>query len=71
MGESFAISGLHVGEHSFRPEKLIEEFEARGIQDLSFLTIRTRSEQVDPAYFYEWARWCRDHRVYFMFLYTV
>ena len=71
MEKGFAVSGLHVGEHSFQPERLTEEFEARGIGDLSFLTIRTRSEQVEPRYFYEWARWCRDHQVYFMFLYTV
>jgi hypothetical protein len=68
---SFAISGIHVGEHSFVPEKLTQEFEARGVDRMSFLTIRTRTEQVAPEHFYEWARWCREHRVYFMFLYTI
>ncbi|MCI6908181.1 MAG: hypothetical protein MR832_03385 [Clostridiales bacterium] len=71
MSESFAVSGIHVGEHSFVPEKLTEEFEARGVGALSFLTIRTRETQVEPVYFYEWARWCAAHRVYFMFLYTM
>lgn len=71
MEKNLAISGIHVGEHSFVPEKLIREFEARGVQDLSFLTIRTRSEQVDENCFYEWARWCREHKVYFMTLYTI
>ena len=47
MQENFAVSGLHVGEHSFVPARLTEEFEARGIDKLSFLTIRTRSEQVE------------------------
>ena len=71
MDKSLAVSGIHVGEHSFVPEKLIEEFEARGVQDMSFLTIRTRSEQVDEKYFYEWAQWCKEHKVYFMYLYTI
>ncbi|MEA4823360.1 MAG: hypothetical protein VB111_04510 [Clostridiaceae bacterium] len=71
MSESFAVSGIHVGEHSFIPDKLTREFEARGVGALSFLTIRTRNQQVAPQYFYEWARWCVERRVYFMFLYTM
>ena len=71
MDKNLAVSGLHVGEHSFVPEKLTEEFEARGIQNMSFLTIRTPERPIDERYFYDWARWCRAHQVYFMFLYTV
>ncbi len=71
MKKDFAVSGLHVGEHSFVPEQLTREFEARGIDRLSFLTIRTRRDPVEERYFCEWARWCREHRVYFMFLYTI
>lgn len=71
MKENFIVSGIHVGEHSFVPSELIKEFEARGVQNTSFLTIRTRKEKVAPEYFYEWARWCREHKIYFMYLYTV
>lgn len=71
MIKNFAVSGIHVGEHSFEPSTLISEFEQRGVQDLSFLVIRTREEQVEENYFYEWAKWCHDHKVYFMYLYTV
>lgn len=71
MSENFIVSGIHVGEHSFVPSELIKEFETRGVQNTSFLTIRTRNEKVEPQYFYEWARWCKEHKVYFMYLYTV
>ncbi|MBQ9940751.1 MAG: hypothetical protein IJO74_04360 [Clostridia bacterium] len=71
MKKNLAISGLHVGEHSFVPENLINEFESRNVKDTSYLVIRPSSEQVEPKYFYEWAKWCADHKVYFMTLYTM
>ncbi|MBE6688321.1 MAG: hypothetical protein E7588_03465 [Ruminococcaceae bacterium] len=71
MKENFLVSGIHVGEHSFIPAELTKEFEARGVQNTSFLTIRTRRKRVEPEYFYQWAEWCREHKVYFMYLYTI
>lgn len=70
MSQSFAISGIHLGEHSFSPENLLQELEARGGDKLSFITIRTREEQVPAQCFYDWAQYFRDHKIYFMFLYT-
>jgi len=71
MKENFIISGIHVGEHSFVPSELIKEFETRGVQNTSFLTIRMHEDPIDEKYFYEWARWCKDHKVYFMTLFTI
>ncbi len=71
MKENLHISGIHIGEHSFVIPEVMSEIEKRRVKETSFLTIRTRREQVDPEYFYEWARWCRDNKVYFMYLYTI
>ncbi len=71
MKDNFHISGIHIGEHRFNIPEVLNEIEERRVKETSFLTIRTRRELVPPEYFYEWAKWCRDNKVYFMYLYTV
>ncbi len=71
MKNNFHVSGIHIGEHSFVPAEIIHEMESRKAAKTSFMTIRTSATPVAPEFFYAWAAWCKAHRVYFMFLYTV
>ena len=71
MEKNLAISGLHIGEHSFVPEKLTEEFEVRGVPDTSYLVIRTQGGQIAYEHFYEWAKWCTERKIYFMTLFGI
>ncbi len=71
MKDNFHVSGIHIGEHSFVPSEVMAEIKKRRVAETSFLTIRTGWEQVEPEYFYKWAKWCRDNKIYFMYLYTI
>ncbi len=67
----FVVSGIHIGEHSFEPEKVIEEIKERCIDNgLNFVTIRTRDVPVPKHYFIDWAKYLADNKIYFTFLYT-
>ncbi|NLD87184.1 MAG: hypothetical protein GX633_02870 [Clostridiales bacterium] len=70
--KDFIISGIHVGEHSFEPEAVIREIKERCIdRGMNFVTIRTNRETVPAEYFYKWAEFLRDNKIYFIFLYTI
>ncbi len=72
MNKDIIYNGIHIGEHSFVPEKVIDELETRVVKPgCNFVTIRTRKAQVEPEMFYEWAKYLSDNRVYFVFLYTM
>lgn len=72
MEKEIILSGVHIGEHSFNFENLIPELYERCVKPgYNFVTIRTRRELVDPGYFFEWAKYLADNKVYFVFLYTL
>lgn len=76
MEKAKIFFGIHIGEHSFDPERVIEEIEERVIKPgYNFVTIRPvhrGSElEIPQEYFLEWARYLAQHKVYFVFLYTV
>ena len=72
MARDIVLHGVHIGEHSFIPEKIIEEIEERVIKPgYNFVTLRTGFEQVPQHYFIEWADYLAKHGVYFVFLYTI
>ncbi len=72
MDRDIVVSGVHIGEHSFEPENIIEEIKKRCIaHGMNFVTIRTRRELVDSSYFLKWAKFLADNKIYFIFLYTV
>jgi len=66
------ISGVHIGEHSFEPAAVIKEIQERCIDlGMNFVTIRTPKEPIPAEYFYEWAKFLADNKIYFIFLYTI
>ena len=67
------LNGIHIGEHSFVPEKIKEEIYERVIKPgYNFVTIRPRKTVVvDQHYFIEWAKYLAENEVYFVFLYTI
>lgn len=72
MERDIVLNGVHIGEHSFEPEKVIDEIYERCVKPgLNFVTIRTREELVPQHYFIEWAKYMAEHKIYFVFLYTV
>lgn len=72
MARDIVLHGVHIGEHSFIPEKIIDEIEERVIKPgFNFVTLRTGFEQVPQHYFIEWAEYLAKHGVYFVFLYTI
>lgn len=67
------LFGAHLGEHGLEPEKLVEQIDrlciARG---MNFVTIRTpKRTPLDPQYLVDWAKYCADHKIYFIYLYTL
>lgn len=72
MNKDIVLNGIHIGEHSFEPENVIQEiYERCVVPGLDFVTIRTGREVVPQHYFIEWARYLGEHKIYFIFLYTI
>lgn len=72
MNGDIVLNGIHIGEHSFDPDKVIDEIYERCIKPgLNFVTIRTRTERIPQHYFIEWAKYLADNKIYFIFLYTI
>lgn len=72
MNKDVIYNGVHIGEHSFVPENILDEIETRCVKPgCNFVTIRTTREQVAPELFYKWAEYLAQKKVYFVFLYTM
>ena len=76
MTKDRILNGIHIGEHSFDPARIIEEIEERCVKPgLNFVTIRTGYKRgrfpIPQHYFLEWAEYLAAHKIYFLFLYTV
>ena len=58
------LNGIHIGEHSFVPEKIREEIYDRVIKPgYNFVTIRPgRNLDLDPKYFVEWAEYLAENK---------
>lgn len=67
------LYGLHLGEHGFIPENIINELKENCLdRGMNFATIRpAKFTQVEPDYYRKWAKFCRDNKIYFVFLYTI
>ena len=73
MERDSVLFGVHIGEHSFEPEQIIAEIKDRCIDcGHNFVTIRTPfGREVPQEYFIQWAKYLSEHKIYFLFLYTV
>lgn len=67
------LSGIHIGEHSFEPDAVIEEIRERCInKNLNLVTIRPpMGVSVPQEYFIKWAKFLTENKIYFIFLYAV
>lgn len=73
MERASVLFGVHIGEHSFEPDQIIAEIKDRCIDcGHNFVTIRTPvGREVPQHYFIEWAKYLAEHKIYFLFLYTL
>lgn len=69
------LCGVHIGEHSFDADAVINEITERVIKPgYNFVTIRTRARFGDvlPKETYiKWAKFLRENKIYFIFLYSI
>ena len=68
------LNGVHIGEHSFEPDAVIEEICERCVKPgHNFVTIRTSRcpYVIPPEVFCRWAAYLAEHKIYFVFLYTL
>ena len=69
------LYGIHIGEHGFDAEGVIDEIRTRVIEPgYNFVTIRTRARQgevLSPDIYIKWAKYLAENKVYFLFLYTI
>lgn len=73
MERDTVLFGIHIGEHSFVPDQIITEIKERCIDcGHNFITIRPPvHKQIPQEYYLQWAKYLADHKVYFVFLYTL
>lgn len=73
MEKDIILSGVHIGEHAFQADAILDEIKERCVDcGHNFVTIRPPSDQEIPqAYFLQWAKYMAEHQVYFVFLYTI
>ncbi|MBQ2613948.1 MAG: hypothetical protein IJB80_01290 [Clostridia bacterium] len=73
MNKDTILSGIHIGEHSFDPDAVIEEIQTRCIdKKMNFVTIRPPMEESVPQeYFIKWAKFLAENKIYFVFLFAV
>lgn len=65
------LHGVHIGEHSFEKDAIIQEIQEKCInRGLNFVILRPAGE-IPPEYFVKWATFCAENRVYLMFLYSI
>lgn len=74
MERDTILNGIHIGEHSFEPEAVINEIYERCVKPgHNFVTIRTSrcKKVIAPEVFLKWAEYLSAHKIYFVFLYTL
>ncbi len=80
MGKELILNGVHIGEHGFDVDNIINELYERVVKPgYNFVTLRplnARDENrlprdLDQEYYIKWARYLAENKVYFAFLYTI
>ena len=72
MERDIVLHGVHLGEHSFEADKMIEEINERAVRKgLNFVTIRIACREIPRETYVRWAKYMAENRIYFIFLYTV
>ena len=66
------LFGVHVGEHGFFEDKVMDEIKEYVEKGVNFITIRPpRKRKIEEHYYYDWARYMAANEVYFIFLYAL
>ena len=66
------LFGIHVGEHGFCEEKVLDEIKECVSRGVNFITIRPpRKRKIEEHYYYDWASYMAENKVYFIFLYAL
>jgi len=74
MERDIILNGIHIGEHSFEPDAIIQEIYERCVKPgHNFVTIRTSrcTEAIPQKVILKWAQYLTDNKIYFVFLYTL
>lgn len=72
MEKDVILNGVHVGEHSFVVDEILDELRERVVEPgFNFVSIRPRGEEFSQEYFIEWAKYLAENKVYFAFTYMV
>ena len=70
--DNIILNGIHIGEHEFVPEKIIDEIKTRCIDaGFNYAVLRPHVANISGEDFCKWAKYLADNEIYFMFLYTV
>ncbi len=70
--DNIILNGIHIGEHEFVPEKIIDEIKTRCIDaGFNYAVLRPHGANISGEDFCKWAKYLADNEIYFMFLYTV
>ena len=76
MEKDIILHGVHIGEHSFESDKIIDEINERCIKPgFNFVTLRLgsplRNDEIPQQNLIDWAKYLAENKIYFTFLYTV
>lgn len=72
MERDYVVSGVHIGEHSFATEQILEEIKHRCVdKGMKFCMIRPpKGEKISDENYIIWAKYLAEHEIYFTFLYA-
>jgi len=75
MEKDIILNGVHIGEHGFDPDRVIDEIYERAVKPgYNFVTIRPKlpgGAAIPQHYFIDWAKYLAEQKIYFNYLYTV
>ena len=76
MERDIVLNGIHIGEHNFKAENMIEELYNRCVKPgYNFVTIRPfymgRRDELPQEYYIEWAKYLAENKIYFIFFYMI
>lgn len=76
MERDIILNGIHIGEHNFRADNMIEELYNRCVKPgYNFVTIRPfymgRRKELPQEYYIEWAKYLAENKIYFIFFYLI
>ena len=68
------LYGAHIGEHGYELDALTDEVKRLCVdRGMNFVTIRLpkTKEPIDQKYLIDWAKFCTENKLYFIYLYTI